>query len=225
MRDNEGGSATSAIRLSRRRLVQGAGVGLAAALPTRMLSAADRKHAWELWQQNNPGATPVAVEDYVPVVLTSAEWATLTAVVDRFFPKTDATPGGVETGANIFIDRALSNVYVDEVPVYRTGLAAIEKAVSGGFAVASADAQDTALHDIEAGQNADVPSGFFNTLLSHTRQGMFCDPIHGGNREFMGWDMIGYPGIKLEWTTDDQAINAKVEPQHISVEKYGGRAR
>ena len=34
-------------------------------------------------------------------------------------------------------------------------------------------------------------------LLEHTREGMFSDPIYGGNVNFAGWDLIGYPGIKL----------------------------
>lgn len=212
------------LRVNRRRLIQGAGIGLAAALPSRLMSASDRKLAWNLWQQENPGATPVTVGTYVPIVLTATEWATLAAVVDRLFPKTDATPGGAETGAHIYIDRTLSTAYTDQIPDYRTGLAAIETSVDGGFSAAGPDTQDATLSDIEAGKGKDVPNGFFDTLLGHTRQGMFCDPVYGGNREFMGWDMIGYPGIKLVWSADDQAIDAKVEPEHISVEKYGGRA-
>lgn len=229
MEGNPRGPAISLQRFNRRRLVQGAGAGvglaLAAALPTGRLSAADRKVAWKLWQQENPGATPTAVEDYAPIALSTAEWATLTAAVDRLFPKTDTTPGGAETGAHIYIDQMLSTAYAKQSPMYRDGLAAIESAVDGGFAAASPDAQDAALKDAEAGKTANAPDGFFALLLEHTRQGMFCDPIHGGNREFMGWDMIGYPGIKLVWSADDQAVNGKVGPEHTSVAKYGGTVR
>lgn len=235
MKDQSRHSTISPIRLNRRRLVQGAGLGLAAALPSRSISAADRKRAWRLWQEENPNATPESVEDYEPVALSAAEWTSLTAVVDRVFPKTDVTPGGVETGAHIYIDQKLSTRYADDLPNYQSGLASIEERVSGGFSNASPDEQDAALRDIEGRKSKDVPTqggqvtgiadGFFDTLLEHTRQGMFCDPVHGGNREFMGWDMIGYPGIKLLWTADDQAIDAKVEPEYISVEKYGGTAQ
>ncbi len=216
-------------QFNRRRLIQGAGasagLALAAAFPTGRLSAADRKLAWNLWQQENPGATPTAVEAYAPIVLSMAEWATLTAVVDRIFPKTDTTPGGAETGAHIYIDQMLSTAYAKQSPTYRTGLAAIESAVDGGFAAGSADAQDAALSNAEAGKLDGLPDGFFSLLLEHTRQGMFCDPIHGGNREFMGWDMIGYPGVKLVWTANDQAVGTNVAPEHISVAKYQGTAQ
>jgi gluconate 2-dehydrogenase gamma chain len=35
---------------------------------------------------------------------------------------------------------------------------------------------------------------FFKALALHTRQGMFCDPVYGGNKDCVGWQMIGFPG-------------------------------
>lgn len=225
MEDNPRNTTIAPLRLNRRSLVQGAGVGLAAALPARMISASDRKLAWNLWQQENPDATPVTVEDYGPVALSADEWLTLGTIVDRFFPKSDSTPGGTETGAHIYIDRKLNTIYSGTLPDYQTGLAAIESSVDGGFSAADPDTQDVTLRDIEAGKGKDVPQGFFAILIEHTRQGMFFDPIHGGNREFMGWDLIGYPGIKLLWTAEEQSIDTVVEPAHMSVEQFGGTAR
>jgi gluconate 2-dehydrogenase gamma chain len=39
---------------------------------------------------------------------------------------------------------------------------------------------------------ADLP--FFPLLVLHTRQGFYADPIYGGNRDFVGWKSIGFPG-------------------------------
>ena len=36
---------------------------------------------------------------------------------------------------------------------------------------------------------------FFNMLYQNVMQGMFSDPIHGGNRDKAGWNIIGFPGI------------------------------
>ena len=36
------------------------------------------------------------------------------------------------------------------------------------------------------------------------RQGMFGDPYYGGNANFVGWDLLGYPGIRTMVTADDQ---------------------
>lgn len=40
-----------------------------------------------------------------------------------------------------------------------------------------------------------VPSAvFFETLLANTVEGFFSDPIHGGNRDMIGWKLVGFPG-------------------------------
>jgi choline dehydrogenase-like flavoprotein len=37
---------------------------------------------------------------------------------------------------------------------------------------------------------------FFQTLVAHTRQGCYCDPAYGGNRDRRGWKAIGFDGPK-----------------------------
>jgi len=36
--------------------------------------------------------------------------------------------------------------------------------------------------------------GFVPLLALHTRQGFYSDPIYGGNRNRVGWEVIGFPG-------------------------------
>ena len=36
---------------------------------------------------------------------------------------------------------------------------------------------------------------FWTTLYQTVMEGMFADPIHGGNRNKAGWKMIGFPGV------------------------------
>ena len=38
--------------------------------------------------------------------------------------------------------------------------------------------------------------GFFSALCLHTRQGFYCDPVYGGNKKQIGWNVIGFPGPK-----------------------------
>ena len=33
--------------------------------------------------------------------------------------------------------------------------------------------------------------------MTHTRQGFYADPIYGGNRDRIGWQVIGFPGPDL----------------------------
>ena len=42
--------------------------------------------------------------------------------------------------------------------------------------------------------NAEVELDFFPLLVIHTRQGFLADPIYGGNRDQVGWQVIGFPG-------------------------------
>jgi gluconate 2-dehydrogenase gamma chain len=37
---------------------------------------------------------------------------------------------------------------------------------------------------------------FFNTLRTHTMEGMFADPVYGGNKDFAGWRLVGFPGAQ-----------------------------
>lgn len=200
----------------RRRLIKGsaalAGAG-ALHIPLRGISA------------QTPGATPVAspvtVAEYVPTSLTADEYAALTAAVDRIIPPDDLGPGAAEAGVQVYIDRSLGDRNAASLPAYQQGLKALDAAADTGvFIDLSVDKQDELLSTAEAGKLADSPDGFFAMLVEHTRQGMFSDPVHGGNANFAGWDLIGYPGIKLIWSEQDQQINATPEPEHISVAKY-----
>ena len=37
---------------------------------------------------------------------------------------------------------------------------------------------------------------FLPLLVMHTRQGFYADPIYGGNKGHVGWQVIGFPGPK-----------------------------
>jgi hypothetical protein len=53
-------------------------------------------------------------------------------------------------------------------------------------------------------------------VLGHTLEGMFSDPHYGGNQDFVGWELIGYPGIRLAVAPDDQRMSALPQPTRIS---------
>ena len=61
---------------------------------------------------------------------------------------------------------------------------------------------------------------FFNLVRGHTIQGTFCDPYYGGNADFVGWDLIGYPGLRLVVTEDDQRLDAP-PARHRSAYGFG----
>lgn len=40
----------------------------------------------------------------------------------------------------------------------------------------------------------------FNTLRRYTMEGMFSDPVYGGNRDMVGWRLVGFPGSQRAYT-------------------------
>jgi gluconate 2-dehydrogenase gamma chain len=95
---------------------------------------------------------------------------------------------------------------------YRQGLAALDRACRSkhagkAFAELSDDDKDAALKDLESGDlkldGADGKS-FFEQVIRDVQMGFFADPIYGGNRDMVGWRMIGYPGARynyLDWVS------------------------
>ena len=43
---------------------------------------------------------------------------------------------------------------------------------------------------------------FFAVVREHTFEGMFCDPVYGGNRNTLGWKLVGFPGVQWGYTAE-----------------------
>src|SRR5919106_848209 len=151
------------------------------------------------------------------LVLTPYEARTAAAVFERLFPTDVNSPGAIEMGVLTYLDRALAGAYRDKAETYRLGLAALDLAArrrSGmPFAECSAELQDALIAELEQGVLPDfrIPPqrDFFEMLRAHLQEGLFADPAHGGNREKLGWRLLGHPGIWLENSADE---NLSEEP-------------
>jgi gluconate 2-dehydrogenase gamma chain len=173
-------------------------------------------------------APAAPAEAAAPAVLTPGELASLRAILARLLPADAAGPGAVEAGVDVYIDRALAGSYAALLPLYRTNLAALDAAAraqgTASFAGLATAEQDTLLQQVEAGKAAGASaSTFFQVVLEHMREGMFGDPMYGGNRNFAGWDLIGYPGVQLAYSAQQQAIDVHVKPAHTSAAAFGGQ--
>jgi len=90
--------------------------------------------------------------------------------------------------------------------MYRVAIGAIDRAVAqahdgAAFAKLAAADQDKVLSQLEKGQLAlgsVDPAGFFQLLWQNTLEGFFSDPIYGGNRDLVGWKLIGFPGARYD---------------------------
>jgi gluconate 2-dehydrogenase gamma chain len=163
------------------------------------------------------------------VSLTPAEAATLRAIVARIIPADENGPGALEARADRFIDRALAGALKNQRTAYSTGLAALDAHAKSSkkaeFAQLSPADQDAVLTDMQANQVTGFTGGgsaqFFNLVRTHTIQGTFSDPFYGGNENFVGWELIGYPGARTVVSANLQLMDRKPEPSRKSAYDYG----
>jgi gluconate 2-dehydrogenase gamma chain len=167
---------------------------------------------------------------------TAAEARVVAAACERIFPSDESGPGASEAGVVVYIDRQLAGPYgrdkyrytkgpfTEGLPehgyqgkatpreIYREGIRAL-----GDFESLAAAQQDERLRAIEA-------TMFFQMLRRHTLEGMFCDPLHGGNANMIGWQLIGYPGPRMSYREDvDQHYGEAWRPKLVSLSDVLGR--
>jgi gluconate 2-dehydrogenase gamma chain len=155
--------------------------------------------------------------------LSAAEAATLEAIVARLIPRDANGPGALEAGAARYIDGALGNALAAQRPAYAAGLAALEayarSRAGASFATLAPERQDELIGDLEQNRAPGFTpssSAFFELVLGHTLEGTFGDPHYGGNQAFVGWELIGYPGLRLAVPAEQQRMDANLEPLRSS---------
>lgn len=91
--------------------------------------------------------------------------------------------------------------------LYRKALAALDahcrRTHEGkAFDELGAEAQDGILTAMEEGElefEGVAAAVFFELVLDNTIEGFFSDPIYGGNRDMVGWRLVGFPGARYDY--------------------------
>ena len=166
---------------------------------------------------------------------TETEALIVAAAASRIFPSDDSSPGAREAGVSIYIDRQLAGSYgrdryrytqppFEEAPrelgyqgkqtpreIYREGLKGLK-----GFHLLYPEHQDQILKQIES-------SLFFALLRQNTIEGMFCDPMHGGNAGMVGWQLVGFPGPRMSNFDEIEKYNGQpFRPKPASLTQVTG---
>jgi gluconate 2-dehydrogenase gamma chain len=136
------------------------------------------------------------------------EAAAVVAFAERLMPGAPGKPGATDAGVLNYIDLALAGAYADMQEYYRHGLAQLDaycrKSHNAAFARLSPAQQDQVITALEAGKAEGFAwprdRDFFNTMRTHTMEGMFADPIYGGNKDFAGWRLVGFPGAQPQFS-------------------------
>ena len=115
------------------------------------------------------------------------------------------------------------------------------------FEFLTAAQQDEVLQALEEGK-VDLPSLssklFFGLLWRNTEEGFFADPIYGGNRDKIGWKLLGFPGVGssayntlidsteiyraepvsiLDIKTGNAKVDAQGYPKHVMIKPAGSK--
>ena len=138
--------------------------------------------------------------------LTADEAVLLTAMCEQIIPHDDA-PGATDAGVIHFIDRQLAGKLARHRQTYRRGLAAFRQTCLAEFQRAfeelGVEQKIAALTRLEAGtvpkelwRDTGAPQ-FFRLVVTHTMQGFYGPPRHGGNRGYASYRMLGvdYPQV------------------------------
>ena len=157
-------------------------------------------------------------------VLTAEEADTLEAVCDCLIPSDANGPGAKEARAVHYIDRSLASHNASSRYNFTIGVSALNdycrSTKSKPFYELINDQQNSVLLALQSNK---IPgfspsgSGFFDMVRRHTIDGTFSDPYYGGNQNFVGWDMLKYPGVRLGASESDVAKGAELEPNHQPV--------
>jgi gluconate 2-dehydrogenase gamma chain len=115
--------------------------------------------------------------------------AEIRAIAGEIIPETD-TPGADRAGVIWFIDRALAGYDQDKRDLYARGLRETQsrrmEMFPGSTSIESLtpDQRIALLKAIEKTE-------FFKQVRFHTILGFLGHPMHGGNRDMVGWKMLG----------------------------------
>jgi len=232
--------------VSRRGLLFGAGVIGAAAAVSPKPAATQTPQG-----QTPQGQTP---QRPTYRFFNPAEAAFIEAATDRLIPPDESWPGAVGAGVPSYIDQELAGPYgqgarlylagpwkqglptqgyqlpMTPAQLYRRSLQAIgdfSQSRNFNFGAAPPEAQDSFLRDLEANKIPfpGYPSAeFFETLLANTIEGFFSDPLYGGNRDMVGWRMIGFPGAYAAYLNvyTNHGVAFTREPMSIGQHPGGG---
>jgi gluconate 2-dehydrogenase gamma chain len=162
--------------VSRREWMLASSLGLLALWPKILAAQEHARHA---------AATPgTAFTFFDPA--TAAE---IEAIAGQIIP-TDETPGAREAGVIYFIDHALSTFDKESQQHYKTGLAELQSKRATMFPGSKSIAA------LEPGQQLTLVKSidgtpFFETVRTHTIVGFLNSPDQGGNRNYIGWKLLG----------------------------------
>lgn len=106
--------------------------------------------------------------------------------------------------------------------IYRIGIREMQnyshQNYDKGFTDLSEEEQDEVLTNF-AEDNVNVttisPGNFFQLMRSMTLEGVYSDPLYGGNKDMDGWKMRDYPGNQMNYTDIIEGEFKEIPPNSL----------
>lgn len=133
---------------------------------------------------------------------TREEGTCLIALCEQIIPADHHGGGATEAGVINYIDRQLVAVFDYDQLIYQLGLEALQQSClqlhGKRFETLGWDTQFQVVKSMESNE---LPKDcwpeldskrFLSLVISHTRQGFYGAPRHGGNKNYMSYKMMGF---------------------------------
>ena len=132
-------------------------------------------------------------------MLDTSQLRCFEALLDTIIPPDDY-PGAVDAGVGDYLLRQFAGDLAELLPTYQRWLSDLDAEARAGWGKSFAElnmAESTSLLErVETGEVATEwslePAPFFRQIVEHCAEGYYSDPDNGGNRDGIGWRMIGY---------------------------------
>lgn len=170
------------------------------------------------------------------------DFDTLAAATECIFPEDENGPGAIALRAPYYIDKQLASPWGRNVNDYRKrpfkdgqtplnrgeiflqGIRKLDeegkKKFQKSFRELEEAEQIEILQDFESGKvklEYVTSAKFFAMLRQSTLEGVYCDPLYGGNKNMDGWKMKEYPGAQMSYANVIESKEfVKIEPMSLS---------
>jgi gluconate 2-dehydrogenase gamma chain len=187
----------------------GAGAAATTALVPDALAKSNHQHQADAPAMDHAGMAGMSARH--GAFFNDEDSRTIAAFTERLMPGAPGKPGATDADVLNYIDLALAGPYADEQYFYRCGVAQLDahctQSYGKPFRNLTSAQQDETIAALEQGKAPafvwPTAQAFFNTVHKHTMEGLFADPIYGGNKDFAGWRLVGFPGAQPEFTPED----------------------
>jgi gluconate 2-dehydrogenase gamma chain len=130
------------------------------------------------------------------LTFTDQEFKTLEAVCARVLPK-DQDPGALEANVPVYIDRMLTSPELVKMKDdFLGGIDALQRRArrmwNKEYWEAQPEQQDDLLSIFRDSPPESGEAHFYESLVVLTLEGFLGDPSYGGNKDRVGWNLVGF---------------------------------